>query len=77
MSSPAGWTKCVRTQPHVEPKNHKTTKGLSSKCVHTEPHVEPKNHKTKKGLMRMIFSVSDTGILGKGNSEFSQQESNL
>ena len=27
--------------------------------------------------MRMIFSVSDTGILGKRNSEFSQQESNL
>ena len=24
-----------------------------------------------------IFSVSDTGILGKRNSEFSQQESNL
>ena len=28
--------------------------------------------------MRMIFfSVSDTGILGKRNSEFSQQETNL
>ena len=27
--------------------------------------------------MNDIFSVSDTGILGKRNSEFSQQESNL
>ena len=32
----------------------------------------------KPGEMRMIFfSVSNTGILGKRNSEFSQQESNL
>ena len=37
---------------------------------------ETQNLKAKK-IENDIFSVSDTGILGKRNSEFSQQESNL
>ena len=39
-------------------------------------HLKILIQKDKK-LENDIFSVSDTGILGKRNSEFSEQESNL
>ena len=38
--------------------------------------AKTKTNKFQK-LRMIFFSVSDTGILGKRNSEFSQQESNL